>query len=54
MGWAWKFGESVFLERNWEKDKKIISEQLKELVEYPNPIWVRRTNTRAHGAYDLY
>ncbi|CAB3368327.1 Hypothetical predicted protein [Cloeon dipterum] len=40
MGWAWKFGESVFLERNWEKDKEIISKQLKELVEYPSPIWL--------------
>lgn len=40
MGWAWKFGESVFLERNWDKDKEIIGKQLRELVEYPDPMWL--------------
>lgn len=40
MGYAWKFGESVFLERNWEKDKEIIGNQLKELVNYPDPMWL--------------
>ncbi|KAF4517274.1 hypothetical protein B566_EDAN008608 [Ephemera danica] len=32
MGFAWKFGESVFLERNWDKDKAIIGKQLTELL----------------------
>jgi len=40
MGWAWKFGESVFLERNWDKDKEVIGRQLRELVEYPDPMWL--------------
>jgi len=40
MGWAWMFAESIFLERNWEKDKQTIGRQIKELVEHPNPIWV--------------
>jgi hypothetical protein len=40
MGWAWMFAESIFLERNWEKDKQTIGRQIKELVEHPDPIWV--------------
>ncbi|XP_066991804.2 1-acyl-sn-glycerol-3-phosphate acyltransferase gamma [Anabrus simplex] len=40
MGWAWKFGESIFLERSWEKDKEIIGRQIRELVEYPDTIWL--------------
>ncbi|XP_063220016.1 1-acyl-sn-glycerol-3-phosphate acyltransferase gamma-like isoform X2 [Bacillus rossius redtenbacheri] len=40
MGWAWKFGESIFLERNWEKDKEIIGKQLKELIQYPDAMWL--------------
>jgi len=40
MGWAWMFAESIFLERNWEKDKETIGRQIKELVEHPDPIWV--------------
>jgi len=40
MGWAWKFAESVFLERNWEKDAETIGRQIRELVNYPQPMWV--------------
>ncbi|PNF37469.1 1-acyl-sn-glycerol-3-phosphate acyltransferase gamma [Cryptotermes secundus] len=40
MGWAWLFAESIFLERNWEKDKETIGRQIKELVEHPDPIWL--------------
>jgi hypothetical protein len=40
MGWAWMFAESIFLERNWEKDKQTIGRQIKELVDHPDPIWV--------------
>lgn len=43
IGWAWKFGESVFLDRNWERDKVTIANQLCELVEYPDPIWLLLT-----------
>jgi hypothetical protein len=45
MGWAWMFAESIFLERNWEKDKETIGRQIKELVEHPDPIWVSVTLT---------
>jgi Na+-transporting NADH:ubiquinone oxidoreductase subunit NqrF len=40
MGWAWMFAESIFLERNWEKDRETIGRQIKELVDHPDPIWV--------------
>ncbi|XP_049793945.1 1-acyl-sn-glycerol-3-phosphate acyltransferase gamma-like [Schistocerca nitens] len=43
MGWAFKFGECVFLDRNWEKDKETIGRQLRELVEYPDPMWLLLT-----------
>ncbi|XP_015185251.1 PREDICTED: 1-acyl-sn-glycerol-3-phosphate acyltransferase delta-like isoform X2 [Polistes dominula] len=40
LGWAWKFAESIFLERNWNKDKNVIGKQIKELLDYPDPIWL--------------
>ena len=40
MGWAWMFAESIFLERNLEKDKETIGRQIKELVNHPDPMWV--------------
>lgn len=40
LGWAWKFAESIFLERSWEKDKEKIKHQIKELVEYPDTMWL--------------
>ncbi|XP_075232638.1 1-acyl-sn-glycerol-3-phosphate acyltransferase gamma-like [Lycorma delicatula] len=40
MGYAWKFAESVFLERSWDKDKEAIGIQVRELVQYPDPIWL--------------
>ncbi|KAL1491302.1 hypothetical protein ABEB36_011919 [Hypothenemus hampei] len=40
LGWCWKFSEFVFLERSYEKDKQIISEQIKELSDYPDPMWL--------------
>lgn len=42
LGWAWKFAECIFLERNWNKDKQIIASQIKELAEYPDSIWVMK------------
>lgn len=40
LGWAWKFAESIFLERNWQKDKEIIGVQIKELADFPDPMWL--------------
>jgi lysophosphatidic acid acyltransferase/lysophosphatidylinositol acyltransferase len=48
MGWAWMFAESIFLERNWEKDKQTIGRQIQELVEHPDPIWVSFNITVLH------
>ena len=41
VGWAWQFAEVVFLERNWEKDKKAMDHQVDNLTTYPDPVWVR-------------
>jgi len=38
IGWSWKFAESVFLERDWNKDKEAIGVQVRELADYPDPI----------------
>ncbi|XP_014242714.1 1-acyl-sn-glycerol-3-phosphate acyltransferase gamma-like [Cimex lectularius] len=40
MGWAWKFSESVFLERNWDKDKDTIGRQVAQLCQYPDPMFL--------------
>jgi len=40
LGWHWKFSEFVFLERNFEKDKKNIDLQVAELSDYQDPMWL--------------
>jgi lysophosphatidic acid acyltransferase/lysophosphatidylinositol acyltransferase len=40
IGWSWKFAEFVFLERSFDKDKEIIKEQLNEIFDYPDPVWL--------------
>lgn len=40
IGWNWKFAEFVFLERSFDKDKEIISKQLNEIFDYPDPVWL--------------
>lgn len=40
IGWNWKFAEFVFLERSFDKDKDIISKQLNEIFDYPDPVWL--------------
>lgn len=40
IGWNWKFAEFVFLERSFDKDKEIISTQLNEIFDYPDPVWL--------------
>lgn len=40
IGWSWKFGEFVFLERSFEKDKETIGRQINEIFDYPDPVWV--------------
>jgi hypothetical protein len=43
LGWSWKFQEIVFLDRDWEKDRKNLGAQLSRLAAYPDPIWVKNT-----------
>lgn len=40
IGWAWMFTESIFLKRTWDKDKEIISRDLKYIRDYPDNYWV--------------
>ncbi|CAB0019411.1 unnamed protein product [Nesidiocoris tenuis] len=40
MGWGWKFSESVFLDRSWDKDKEIIGRQIAEIANYPDPMFL--------------
>jgi len=34
------FTESIFLKRDWDKDKQIISRDLKYIRDYPDNYWV--------------
>ncbi|XP_068630206.1 1-acyl-sn-glycerol-3-phosphate acyltransferase gamma-like [Battus philenor] len=43
IGWMWKFSEFVFLERSFDKDKEIIKNQILELCDYPDPVWLLMT-----------
>ncbi|KAK6641839.1 hypothetical protein RUM44_013557 [Polyplax serrata] len=40
LGVAWKLGGSIFLERVWNKDKKIFESKLKELTSYEDVFWL--------------
>jgi len=40
IGWAWKFGEIGFMERNWEKDKSTLDSFAKNIKEYADPVWL--------------
>ncbi|XP_076759303.1 1-acyl-sn-glycerol-3-phosphate acyltransferase gamma [Xylocopa sonorina] len=36
IGWAWKFAEFIFLDRNWKEDQNVIKTQIKEFTDYPD------------------
>ncbi|XP_017840748.1 1-acyl-sn-glycerol-3-phosphate acyltransferase gamma-like [Drosophila busckii] len=40
IGWAWWLAEFVFLNRDYDKDKEIIANQLKIVFSYPDPTWL--------------
>ncbi|XP_022229265.1 1-acyl-sn-glycerol-3-phosphate acyltransferase gamma [Drosophila obscura] len=40
MGWVWWMAEFIFLDRNFDKDKIVIKEQLKVVFSYPDPVWL--------------
>ena len=40
VGWTWQFAEIIFLQRNWEQDRLPMEQQLTNLADYPDPVWV--------------
>ncbi|GLV44598.1 1-Acylglycerol-3-phosphate O-acyltransferase 4 [Carabus blaptoides fortunei] len=40
IGWSIQMSENVFLSRTFHKDKEIISKQISELFDQPNPMWL--------------
>jgi len=36
IGWNWFFGEIIFLERNWEKDRSSLDKKIGRLLDYEN------------------
>lgn len=34
MGWNWYFGEMIFLERSWEKDRQTLPQKLDRILSY--------------------
>jgi len=40
LGWAWGLSDTIFLERNWEKDQVILKRGLEKIQDYPDPVWV--------------
>ncbi|KAB7497631.1 1-acyl-sn-glycerol-3-phosphate acyltransferase delta [Armadillidium nasatum] len=40
IGWAWWCSDIIFLHRNWQEDKSIMETQIKELFDYPYPVWM--------------
>ncbi|XP_063584996.1 1-acyl-sn-glycerol-3-phosphate acyltransferase gamma-like isoform X2 [Penaeus indicus] len=40
IGWAWRCSDIIFLNRNWQEDKRIMQNQIKEFFDYPYPVWM--------------
>lgn len=40
IGWAWYFTESIFLKRQWDQDRKIISHDVARIINYPDGYWI--------------
>lgn len=40
VGWTWQFAEIIFLQRNWEQDRLPMEQQLTNLADYPDPVWL--------------
>ncbi|GLV31295.1 1-Acylglycerol-3-phosphate O-acyltransferase 3 [Carabus blaptoides fortunei] len=40
IGWNCFFAENIFLQRSFDKDRRIINKQVRELVNYPDPMWL--------------
>lgn len=39
-GWFFGFAEHVFLQRSFDKDKKVIEERISDYMTYPNSTWI--------------
>ena len=44
IGWAWMFTESIFLRRDWDRDRQTISHHLQCIRDYPDGYWVTVSN----------
>ncbi|OQV17189.1 1-acyl-sn-glycerol-3-phosphate acyltransferase gamma [Hypsibius exemplaris] len=40
IGWIWRMAEIIFLDRNWQKDRSCIVNQVAEISQYFNPVWI--------------
>ncbi|XP_055339899.1 1-acyl-sn-glycerol-3-phosphate acyltransferase gamma-like [Paramacrobiotus metropolitanus] len=40
IGWLWRLGEIIFLDRNWQKDRTCIANQIAQISQYANPVWI--------------
>lgn len=40
IGWIWRMAEIIFLDRNWQKDKACIVNQIEQISQYANPVWI--------------
>lgn len=39
IGWAWHYTESIFLKRQWDKDRQTLMKDLNYLKDYPDKYW---------------
>ncbi|XP_064100028.1 1-acyl-sn-glycerol-3-phosphate acyltransferase delta-like isoform X2 [Macrobrachium nipponense] len=40
IGWSWRFSDIIFLKRNWQEDRTVMSSQVQEFFDYPYPVWM--------------
>jgi len=52
IGWAWMFTESIFLRRDWDQDRRIISRDLKYIRDYPDGYWVTVSQSVSQSVAD--
>lgn len=52
IGWAWFFAESIFLRREWDKDRETIARDLKYIRDFPDNYWF--TVSKVLYNYDLF
>ena len=35
LGWSWSFSEYIFVRREWESDRKIMTKELSTIFDFP-------------------